>query len=83
MGEAIRALVLHDREGNIATLIVGPAEGPPATIPAESDQLVSEVDATESPIDWDDLETEERAREVLAQHRIEDGKILRTASKGE
>ena len=83
MGEAIRVFALHNRSGSIVTLITGPADGPPATVAGEADQVISEVSLTGSAIDLSEFENEERAMEILAQCRIEDGKIVRGNSQAD
>jgi cytochrome c1 len=76
----MKSLAIHDHEGNIAALFTGPADGPPATVVTEPGQFVTEVDVAESAIDIAELDTEERAEEVLAQYRIHQGRIVRAAS---
>lgn len=83
MAEGLRAFALHDQDGSITTLITGPADGPPATVAGDVDEVVAEVSLTESGIDLGELDTEDRAAEVLRQYRIEDEKMVRAVRETE
>lgn len=50
----MKMLVLHDREGNIASVLTGPAGAPKCAPVRETEQLLSEVEVPESLLGADD-----------------------------
>jgi hypothetical protein len=77
MAEEVRAFALHDPGGSIATLIIGPSDGPTPTVVGEVDQVVTEVSVTESGIDLSGVDSEDNAAKIVRQYRIENGKLVR------
>jgi len=78
----MKAYVTHERDGELVSLIVGPADGPPVAIASEPGQYVSEVDAPRrlvQLIQADDAD-EEKILKELSAYRVEvktDAKLVR------
>ncbi len=68
----MRALVLHDQEGNISTVVTAPPDAPmPAYGSAQPGRLVSEVelpDGLRDPTDEDGLQ---RMLQILEEYRVD------------
>ncbi len=67
----MKVLAIHDAQGNIAALVVGPPSSPPAVVAAEPGQLVTEVEAPEVKVERTDPESYQRLVEVIENFRLE------------
>jgi hypothetical protein len=70
----MRAIVVHDRNGNIAGLAISPPDAPLLFPTPAPGQLVTEVDLPEDGVD---LSSEQRAIETLKGFRV----YLKTEAK--
>jgi hypothetical protein len=64
-------LVVHDREGSIASVIISPPDGPPAAGLTDGPHRVSEVEATEAELEFTRQDDERQAIEALSSLRVE------------
>jgi len=82
----MRVLAMHDAQGNIHHIVVGPPDSPPAVVTAEPGLLVTEVEAPEEIADLDlsDPQSQRQLNEVLQNFRVEaqaEGRLVRKASE--
>ena len=78
----MKAYVTYERDGELVSFIVGPADGPPVAIATEPGQYVAEVDAPRSLVQLirDGEADEEKVIKALSEYRVEaktDAKLVR------
>jgi hypothetical protein len=67
----MRLTAYHDDEGNIAALIAGPDDAPPAQIELRTPMRITEVEAPELTVDLDFEQMQERLSELMSGQRVE------------
>ena len=69
----MKAFVTYERDGELVSFILGPADGPPVAIVTEPGQYVAEVDAPRSLVQLirDDEVDEEKVIKALGEYRVE------------
>jgi hypothetical protein len=67
----MRAFAIHDSAGNIRALVTAPPDAPPPGPPAESSELLSEVELQDYPSDAGDQERHESLMRVAQDFRVQ------------
>jgi hypothetical protein len=67
----MRLTIVHDRRGNIVSLIACPADAPPADPAMRPGEFVTQVDFPEITVDLDERTIFERLSDLARNYRVE------------